>query len=227
LRECIRAGDPPCTNQTCYCTTKAPFYSPQDSAAGGEVCSPWAKAACRRKVFKCLHKHSDYVVTSYQDYDIQFCSLGTGTPECEGCVACTDRACLSPVIHYSQLLREDLPLSQILASNASYNCSRDRCGEGPRTCWNKGCVHGDDCWPECDPQTYVGFEAGASMGFYCSTLDSSVNEYRVPIEQVVCCNHGDLCNYPNGAPRAAGGAGVWGAAAVALLVAAGLVGGGR
>eukprot|EP00282_Hemiselmis_andersenii_P029824 CAMPEP_0169451566 /NCGR_PEP_ID=MMETSP1042-20121227/13766_1 /TAXON_ID=464988 /ORGANISM="Hemiselmis andersenii, Strain CCMP1180" /LENGTH=393 /DNA_ID=CAMNT_0009563487 /DNA_START=55 /DNA_END=1232 /DNA_ORIENTATION=+ len=204
-KKCLKASDPPCQNQTCYCTTDAPYYYPQDNPnTGEEYCSSWAKAACRRKVYKCLHKHSDYVVTSYQDYDIMFCSLGTDQPECDGCVACTDRACQSPVIHVSQLLRTDVPLATVLASNASYNCSRSTCGEGPRTCWNKTCVEGDSCWPDCDPETYVGFETGASMGFYCSNVDPDSNTYRQPIEQVVCCDHGNFCNYPNAGARVAG-----------------------
>lgn len=140
---CLRKGDAPCINSSCACTDTAPWYRSRDSnnQPGGE-CSHWAKAACRRLVYKCMHQPSDYVVTTFQDYDIKFCSIGTDDERCKGCVACTEPSCLSPVIPVKQLLRTDIPMAAILSNASLYTCDRNVCGEGPRTCWNKTCVDG-------------------------------------------------------------------------------------
>ncbi len=55
----------------------------------------------------------------------RFCSLGPGpeVPECDGCVACTNKLCLSPVIHFTQLLRKDKSAEAILSDIGNYNCS--------------------------------------------------------------------------------------------------------
>ena len=103
-KSCLAAGEA-CRNRTgCWCTTEGPKYYtgaemgddglPKKGTENDDLCSPWAKAVCRRKAYKCVHKAADYVITTFQDYDINFCSLGTDDPECSGCVACTDPACL-------------------------------------------------------------------------------------------------------------------------------------
>jgi len=176
-----------CVNSTCNCTREAPYYEGS--------CSVWAQSACRRKAYKCLHFPADYVVTTFQDYDIKFCSLGPDDPECSGCVACTDKNCIKPVIHVSKLVglkRMDEPTRLALFQNDSnYNCTPGRCDEAPRTCWNEECAYTDDCWPECDATIYEKRIPAAVMGFYVTS------DKGVMVEQVKCCDGMNFCNYPN------------------------------
>ena len=220
-KECI-APEQVCHNNTgCWCTTEAPYYKggevdpdvPSQVKKGTEdakFCSPWAKAACRRKVYKCMHFPADYVMTTFQDYDIKFCSLGSDEKECSGCVACTDEQCQQPVIHVSKLVS-----GANLLDASSYNCSVEKCGEAPRTCWNltkannNTCAYSDDCWPECDSSIYQQMIPGAKMGFYVGREDKMV-------ERVKCCNT-HFCNFPNAGSRALPL--LWLSAAVALGVA--------
>jgi hypothetical protein len=216
-KECI-APEQPCHNNTaCWCTTKAPYYkggkvdleNPNRIKQGTEdpkYCSPWAKAACRRKVYKCMHFPADYVMTTFQDYDIKFCSVGSDDKDCSGCVACTDDRCQQPVIHVSKLAKG----ANLLDPN-NYNCSVEKCGEAPRTCWgrdenNQTCEYTDNCWPECDASIYQEMVPGAQMGFYVGREDKMV-------ERVKCCNS-HFCNFPNAGARVAGS---W---ALSILVAA-------
>jgi len=183
-KACVTPGET-CTPYQCNCTREDPYYE-------GEHCSVWAKAACRRKAYKCEHFPADYVVTTFQDYDIKFCSLGSDDVRCAGCVACTHRACQMPVIHYSQLL--PAPDPDVLANLANYNCSMEHCGEAPRTCWNNTCAFSDDCWPVCDPAIYARRITSANMGFYVTSNKG------VMVEETKCCESQDWCNYPNPAP---------------------------
>jgi len=112
-KKCVEPGTP-CNNTACYCTVDAPYYQgelhiPDGNGGytiqnGSQYCSVWAKSACRRKVFKCVFHLADYVVTTFQDYEIKFCSIGPDTPECSGCVACKHDDCLYPVIHASKAI---------------------------------------------------------------------------------------------------------------------------
>jgi hypothetical protein len=200
-KRCIPEGQTercPDLNETgCWCTAKAPFYqggkrdpkTQLPTTDEPKYCSPWAKAACRRKVYKCMHFPADYVMTTFQDYDIKFCSIGSDNEICSGCVACTDERCQQPVIHVSKLLKGTPDYSD----PATYNCSLDECGEAPRTCWNKTCAYTDDCWPECDGSVYQQTLPGAKMGFY-------VNEKPKMVELTKCCDT-DYCNFPNAAAR--------------------------
>lgn len=54
-----------------------------------------------------------------QDYDIKFCSLGPDDPECSGCVACTDKNCIKPVIHVSKSAPLPPPSTHSHASHPS------------------------------------------------------------------------------------------------------------
>eukprot|EP00960_Hanusia_phi_P063805 765577-Hanusia_phi.AAC.3 len=112
-KKCVEAGTP-CNNTACYCTVDPPYYQgelriPDGNGGytietGPQYCSVWAKSACRRKVYKCVFHLADYVVTTFQDYEIKFCSIGPDTPECSGCVACKNDDCLYPVIHASKAI---------------------------------------------------------------------------------------------------------------------------
>ncbi|EKX38518.1 hypothetical protein GUITHDRAFT_165177 [Guillardia theta CCMP2712] len=188
-KKCVEPGTP-CNNTACYCTVDAPYYQgelhiPDGNGGytiqnGSQYCSVWAKSACRRKVFKCVFHLADYVVTTFQDYEIKFCSIGPDTPECSGCVACKHDDCLYPVIHASKAI--DPKTDYKNASN--YNCSMELCGEAPRTCWNETCIYTDDCWPKCDPTLFHKRIGWANMGFYVPASGA-----RVLIEEVFSrCN---------------------------------------
>ncbi len=122
-KKCIEPGQQCLNNSACWCTTSGVHQ--QDESLGhqkyyigaqmddnkqpivgtenDDFCSPWAKAACRRKAYKCLFPPADYISTTYIDYDIKFCTIGSDDPACSGCVACTHKQCQQPVIHYSKL----------------------------------------------------------------------------------------------------------------------------
>ena len=204
-KECLAAGEE-CKEAGCWCTTESPYYTgakfndpddgmPDPNENDAAYCSPWARAACRRKAYKCMHYPADYVVTAFQDYDIRFCSMGSDEEECSGCVACTDVSCLKPVVHVSKLLSEP-PAN--LSLDATYNCSLEKCGGadggGARTCWNKTCAYSDDCYPECEA-VYQSTRPGAGMGFYVSS-----SKKPKLVERVRCCDK-DFCNFPNSAAR--------------------------
>jgi len=108
-KACVPEGGT-CEPSQCHCIKDAPYYEGN--------CSSWAKAACRRKAYKCVHFPADYVITTFQDYDIMFCSLGNDDPACEGCVACQNTSCIKPVIHVSKLLD-----GSDLTNESNYNCS--------------------------------------------------------------------------------------------------------
>ena len=204
-KECLAGGEE-CKEAGCWCTTEKPYYIgaefndpdnglPDLKNKNSSYCSPWARAACRREAYKCMHYVADYVVTAFQDYDIRFCSLGSDEKNCSGCVACTDVSCLKPVVHVSKLLSEP-PAN--LSLDATYNCSLELCGGtdggGARTCWNKTCYDSDDCYPKCDA-VYHSTRPGAGLGFYVSS-----SKKPKLVERVRCCDT-DFCNFPNSAAR--------------------------
>jgi hypothetical protein len=47
-KKCIKPNEPDCEDSICVCSTEDPWYK--------GTCSNWAKAACRRRAYKCMHQ---------------------------------------------------------------------------------------------------------------------------------------------------------------------------